>query len=125
MVKIDYQKLAEINRRQREALMRSRELLLKKIEKHSYKVGNERLGFAVIPSGNGGMEYGLYGELPKERCVFDNERLKRASSIVMGGSDMADRSYFQCSKCRVLYDLPLGEKERKEHRERQSKIVFG
>lgn len=124
MVYIDHEKVARINMEQSKKAIQKKEDLLKKLEQHSNKARSERIGLGIIPYGNGGIEYGLYGELPKERCLFDNGKLNRISNAITGGSDQPDRTIYQCSKCHLWYDLPLGEKEREEHRKQLRKIVF-
>jgi len=104
--------------------MGKRQKLLKLVDENKYELMQEGLGFAVLSMGNADIVYGLGGSLPREKCFFDKTKLKRASSATMGQSGGPPHTYYQCPKCKLFYDLPLGEKEREEHRERLRKIVF-
>jgi hypothetical protein len=65
----------------------------------------------------------LAGKKSLEKCVFDGKILKICSPII-GGTAQVDHALYKCSKCNLLYDLPLNKQDRKRHDKGMRKQVY-
>ena len=121
MVKIDFDKQAADAQRANEELLKKRKKLEELADKHYHDLRSEGLVFGIVIYN--GMDYGFNGTLPREKCYFDDKKLKAIGPITTDSGNPPRRLY-ECSKCEKLYMLPLGEKERVAYRKHSSKMIF-
>jgi len=125
MVRIDFEKMAERARKSQERLMKKRDRVYELAETNREKLLEKKLYASVIPVGSAGVEYGFRGELSLRRCFFDKGVLKDASgAVTFDSTEGFPRGLYQCKKCRMLYDIPLNERDKREYDKRMKTRVF-
>ncbi len=66
----------------------------------------------------------LASDSPLEKCAFDGAPLYRISSTIRE-SDRKIHTLYQCRKCKVMYDLPLNARDKREYKKGMRRMVFG